>query len=445
MDIAQLTKALQKSHITLLSNDETRFYSSAVLMGRSEIVEHVPTACTNGVDKLYGYEFMRTKKQEEVTGIALHENLHVMLKHNLRFGSILRSNHKVANAAMDYVVNGIIHKLKGYGQWISLPDPHLYDAKFDNWSVNEVYEFLMRGRKPDGEQEVITSQMPPDASSTPGAGQEDKQEDGEGDGEGEGEGEGEGDDEGESDDDGTPNAVSIGGKDYSLVTQDEHVRVERSKEQIEQLEEAITEAIQQSAALAGVLGANMPRVFMEAAVPKVDWREEIMQFFSEFTRGTEEYSWRRYDRRRLVDDTLSPTRYDERIKEITFAVDASGSMFGELFDKAVTAVVDAVQVLNPEQVRVLFWDTDICSDQVFVDDYESLRQHLVPRGGGGTRAACVVEHMERNGYDPACVVVITDGYLEHDLKWETYLPTLWLVLQSEQFVPPSGRKVKVSQ
>ena len=86
MDIAQLTKALQKAHITLLSNEETRFYSSAVLLGQSEIVEYIPTACTNGVDKLYGYEFMKDKTQAEVTGIVLHENLHIMLKHMLRFG-----------------------------------------------------------------------------------------------------------------------------------------------------------------------------------------------------------------------------------------------------------------------------------------------------------------------------------------------------------------------
>jgi hypothetical protein len=171
MDIAQLTKALQKAHITLLSNEETRFYSSAVLLGRSEVVEHVSTACTNGVDKLYGYEFMRTKTQAEVTGVALHENLHIMLKHMLRFGGLMSKDAQTANAAMDYVVNGIIYQIKGYGSWISLPQPHLYDAKFAGWSVNEVYEFLTKGRKPDGEQEGQPVRVP-SPSPSPAGGQQ---------------------------------------------------------------------------------------------------------------------------------------------------------------------------------------------------------------------------------------------------------------------------------
>lgn len=432
MEIAQLTRALQKSHITLLSNEETRFYSGAVMMGRSEIVEHVPTACTNGVDKLYGYEFMRTKTQEQINGVVLHENLHVMLKHSLRFASILRNNHKVANAAMDYVVNGIIHNLKGYGRWISLPDPHLHDSKFNGWSVNEVYEYLMRGRTPNGDIEPMSSPPPPDKSKGPSGAapmpqkQQDDQQD----------------DQQEAD---GPDNVVISGKNYSLVTQDEHVQVERTKEQAEQIEQAITEAIEQAGALAGVMGASLPRAFAEASKPEVNWVEEVAQFFSEFTRGVEEYSWRRYDRRRLADDALAPSRFDERIKQIIFAVDASGSMFGELFNTAVTGLLNAVETLNPEQVRVLFWDTSICSDQSFEDDYDGLREHLKPRGGGGTRAACVVEHIHKHSYDPTCVVVITDGWLENNLTWETSIPTLWLVLENSGFVPPNGRKVKVNQ
>jgi predicted metal-dependent peptidase len=444
MDIAQLTKALQKAHITLLSNEETRFYSSAVLLGRSEVVEHVSTACTNGVDKLYGYEFMRTKTQAEVTGVALHENLHIMLKHMLRFGGLMSKDAQTANAAMDYVVNGIIYQIKGYGSWISLPQPHLYDAKFAGWSVNEVYEFLTKGRKPDGEQEGQPVRVP-SPSPSPAGGQQggdtgntSSDEDENGDGEAE-------DDDGVEQEPPQASAVIIKGRKYSLETQDEHVEVERTDQQVEELEAQITEAIQQATALAGVLGMNLPRVFIDAGKPEVHWKEETAQFFTEFTRGTEEYSWRRYNRRRMVDDDLFPSRFDERIKEVIFAVDASGSMYGDLFNKAVEGVLDAVEALDPETVRVVFWDTSICSDQVFADDYKGLRDHLKPRGGGGTRAACVVEHIESNGYNPTCVVVITDGYLEHDLKWETTIPTLWLVLESEQFVPPAGRKVKVKE
>lgn len=435
MDIGQLSRSLQKSHIILLSNDETRFYSGSIMLGKSEIVDHVPTACTDGVNKLYGYGFMADKEQAEVNGVVMHENLHVSLKHMLRFGALIRRDAKTANAAMDYVVNGLIHKLKGYGDWIKLPDPHLYDAKFDGWSVNEVYEYLTTGRKPDGSKDIHLppqkgQQQQPSKPQSGGSKDEDQDDQGQ---------DAEGDEEGDEE----PNSVYVGGKEYSLETQDEHKELVLSEADAAKLDEQITEAIMQATALAGVLGLNLPREFTDAAKPEVNWKEEVSQFFSEFSRGNEEFSYKRYNKRRMLDDMFMPSLFNERIPEIMFAVDASGSMHGELFDKACTGVVDAIEALDPELVRILFWDTSVCSDQEFHDDYNGVREALKPRGGGGTRASCVVDYIKAKGYAPTCIVVLTDGYLEHDIKWETDIPTLWVVMCSEQFVPPVGRKVRV--
>jgi predicted metal-dependent peptidase len=438
MDIAQLSKRLQKGHITLLSNDETRFYASAIMIGKSEIVDDVPTACTDGRNKFYGSEFMSKLSDEDIAGIVLHENMHVILMHMARLSQVRDKDPQTFNAAADYVVNSVIHNLKGYGKWISLPGKHLYDPKFDGWSLSEVYNFLTKGVKPEGEQEEIKQPPPRDnqnGQQQQSGGSGNEQNDGDG-------------DEDESDSGGggkvpEPTSVNIGGKEYSLETHDDHREMELDKAQSEELTHEINEAVQQATALAGVLGADLPRAFVDAAKPEVNWREEVFQFFSEFTRGTEEYSWRRYDRRRMADDQLTPSRYDERIKELALCVDASGSMWGELFNKACSAVMDAIEQIDPEVVRVMFWDTDICSDQAFEDNYNGVREALRPRGGGGTRAACVVEHVEKMGYNPSCIVMITDGYLEHDLTWETHIPTLWLVLESERFAPPRGRKVLV--
>lgn len=433
IDHAQLTRVLQKAHITLLTNPETRFYASAVMVGESKIVDNVPTACTDGRDKFYGEQFMSKLSLPETIGVVLHENLHVILKHMMRFSDLMARDPKTMNAAADYVVNDIIHHITGYGDWISLPHPHLYKPKFHKWSVGEVYNFLKKGVKPDGEQEEMEQD---------GEGGQDDNESGSGDQPDTGPEDKQDDDKGNESNNGD-SKVTIGGDDYSLETQDDHKQGNLTEEQQEELSNEISEAIQQATALAGVLGADLPRAFTDAAKPEVNWNEEVSQFFSEFTRGTEEYSWRRYDRRRMVDDELMPSRFNERIEELVLAVDASGSMWGELFNRACTAVVDAVEQIDPERVRVIFWDTSVCSDQEFRDDYAGVRDALKPRGGGGTRAACVVEYMEQQGYNPACVVVITDGYLESDLTWETSIPTLWLVLESEQFAPPRGRKVKV--
>ena len=425
MDIAQLSKQLQKAHVALLSNDETRFYASAIMIGKSEISGLIPTACTDGVNKYYGYDFCKKLSLEQLIGLVLHENLHCVLKHTMRFNEIYERDAQTIGAATDYVVNDIIHNVKGYGGWIQLPPGGLWDAKFHGWSVSEVYNFLKQGKRPDGEQEELER----DIGNNPTEGDE-------GD---------EGDEGGAPNEGGAPKqSVTIGGRTYSIAEMDEHVIVDRTPEQQEKIEQELSEAVQQAVALAGVLGKDMPRAIIDAAKPSVDWKQELSQFFSEFVRGTEEYSWRRYDRRRMADDQLAPTRYDERIKELALCVDASGSMYGDLFNRACSAVVDAIEQVDPEVVRVLFWDTDICSDQEFRDNYAGVRAALKPRGGGGTRAACVVEHMQAKGYDPTCVVMITDGYLENDLTWETHIPTLWLVLENERFAPPRGRLVRVA-
>ena len=145
----------------------------------------------------------------------------------------------------------------------------------------------------------------------------------------------------------------------------------------------------------------------------------------------------------MIDDQYLPTLHTERVGEIAFCIDASGSMYGDLFNRACTSVVDAIETVDPERVRVMFWDTEVQSDQEFRDDYKGIREALKPYDGGGTRAACVVEHIEAKNYTPKCIVMLTDGYLEHDLTWDTNIPTLWVVLSNERFMPPVGRAIYV--
>jgi predicted metal-dependent peptidase len=412
IDIGKLSRELQKAHINLLTNDETRFYASTILLGESSIVDdsEVPTACTDGKNKYYGAAFMNGLSYEQKVGVVLHENMHDVLKHIMRHADLFEEDPKTANAAMDYVVHSIMFKINGFGTWIKMPTnpPPLYDQKFDGWSVREVYNYLRKGKSPDGKQEP--RQEPCDGGHGDGS-----------------------------------QSVKIGNKTYSLGTMDEHDMSEgnMTDEEQQQLSQEISDAIQQASTLAGVLGKDLPRELMEAAAPEVNWEEETIEFITTTAKGSDEYTWRRYNKRALAHDLYLPSTMNERMQELVLAVDASGSMHGPLFDRACAAVINACETVRPERVRVVFWDTMVCSDQTFNDDYDNLRSALKPRGGGGTRAACVVEHIEQQGYSPECIVVITDGYLEDDLKWETSIPTLWLVFENERFTPPRGRTVKV--
>jgi predicted metal-dependent peptidase len=92
---------------------------------------------------------------------------------------------------------------------------------------------------------------------------------------------------------------------------------------------------------------------------------------------------------------------------------------------------------------VLWWDTDVHGEQVFLPEhYDNIKELLKPQGGGGTTVSCVSEYLNKSRVEAEAVIVFTDGYVEDDITWNLKCPTLWLVTQNNNFVAPSGKVVK---
>jgi predicted metal-dependent peptidase len=251
---------LKKSHIRLLRHPETRLYAPTVLLGKSEIHDTFPTAYTNGRDKYYGKDFMSKLNLAQICTVVLHENLHVLLKHIMRHMDLMKEDAQLANAAMDYVVNDIIHNLedKNLCQMTGIDPEPLYDPKFHGWSVREIYNYLKKGQNKDGNSE-----------GKPKRGQL---------------------------------VVVIGNGQFKLEPLDEHDLKEMQEakiEDIKKLSEEISEAIQQAGILAGLQNVKLPRALEEAAVPDVDWKTEMADFVTSHMKGSDEYTWRKFNTRRL--------------------------------------------------------------------------------------------------------------------------------------------------
>jgi predicted metal-dependent peptidase len=136
---------LKKAHIALMKHKDTALYSGVVLMGTSKVIDNCPTAYTDGVNKRYGRKFMEGLSDPELTALVLHENLHVALNHMGRFKQKFEENPQLMNVAADYVVNDIIVSISANdSNFIELPECGLYEAKYHNWSVNEVYKDLKK-------------------------------------------------------------------------------------------------------------------------------------------------------------------------------------------------------------------------------------------------------------------------------------------------------------
>ena len=143
---------VKKAHIALMKHPETALYSGVMLMGKSEVVDDgCPTAYTDGVNKKYGRAFLKTicKTDAEVAGLVLHENLHIALRHMLNSRDLFKENRGLANKAADYVVNDIIMSIRDK-QLIKLPDGGLYDQRFHNMNMREVYRILKKEQEEEG-------------------------------------------------------------------------------------------------------------------------------------------------------------------------------------------------------------------------------------------------------------------------------------------------------
>lgn len=408
----QIDKAnlvVKQATLRLMKQPETCLYSGVMLMGDTIIVpKPLPfTARTDGFNSEYGVGFLLGLTLEEVTGLRLHETLHIVLKHIPRHMDLWRIDAKLANVAMDHAVNNIIIALKGYGEWIKLPKGGVCDPRFAGWSVRQIFDYLRTGQPHDPNSPL------PKGKPQPGPGKPQ---------------------------DSTPSqngSLTIGNETFDLGTMDEHTPYEGSPEDVQKLSRDINEALQQGSILAGRVGAKMPRAVAESLELEVDWRDETADFMTEMSRGREEASFRRFNRRRLVDDIIAPSCFDETMDELIWAVDTSGSITGQILGEAGEQLASLCELLRPKRVRVLWWDTRVHGEQVFEDNYDNLRNLLKPVGGGGTRIGAICDYINERHIDANCMIVVTDGYLG-SIKWDTTIPSLWLVTSNKHLTAPEG-------
>ena len=415
---------IKRGHITLMKHPQTALYSGVMLMGISAVEEGVPTAYTDGVNKKYGRAFLESIVSEpKVRGLILHENLHVALKQVVFGRAMFMENRKLANLAADFVVNDIITCIDGTvagtsERLVELPDGGVYDAMFHDWSMREVYNYLKKHCKKGG-----------------GGGQG---------GKGQGNPPPSGGTQSNDNDDMDGDTVTVNGKTYDISQSDEHdfIGRELTAEEAKEVLDDIDKALREGGMLAGRMGAKIPRVISDLLEPKIDWRDALREFVSASTKGNDEFTWRRMNKRHMANDIYLPSVINESIGEIVVAIDTSGSIGGAEITEFATELVSICEVCQPEVVRVLWWDTEVHGEQVFKDNYSDIAKMLKPQGGGGTRVSCVSEYVVKNKVKAECVLVFTDGYVENDINWKITDPTLWMVTQRRDFEPPMGKKVR---
>jgi predicted metal-dependent peptidase len=81
-------------------------------------------------------------------------------------------------------------------------------------------------------------------------------------------------------------------------------------------------------------------------------------------------------------------------------------------------------------------------EQTFTpENYHLIESLLKPQGGGGTNANCVAKYIAKQNIEAEAIIVFTDGYFDTP-KWNIATPTLWLVTETENYIPSNGQVVK---
>jgi predicted metal-dependent peptidase len=375
---------LTRAVIGICGNPKYVALAGVLMLGEKRVDSSTPTACTNGRDEFYGEAFVDSLTDAELRFLVLHECYHKLYRHLITWRHLWDKNPQLANKACDYVIN-IKLTDDNPDNWAVMPANGLLDAEFRGMNAAEVFKML-----------------------------EDEEENGGGSGCGE-----------------------------PLDDHDWEGADGLTPDEVRDLERDIDEAIRQGALVAGKLGSGDDRDLQQLLQPQVNWREELREFISSTCAGSDYSTWARPNRRFLSAGVYLPSGISERIGELVVSVDMSGSIHDKTVAVFLSEVKNICDTVRPERVRLLYWDTKVCQDEVY--DAENINRLITstkPKGGGGTDVTCIPAYLTEHSIKPQAVVVLTDGYVGSNWGSWNY-PVLWCIIDNESARPSTGRYVNI--
>ena len=144
---------------------ECSFFGSLMLFAEIETSKSLSTAATDGKKIFFNEKFLKSLSSSQQNALMLHEVLHMALLHVTRRQG--RDPH-IWNIAADIVVNDLILRNTSF----KLPDGAIVDNKFQDKSVEYIYEILLKTKKYEKYDLMINDIL------QSGSGNQEKKEDG---------------------------------------------------------------------------------------------------------------------------------------------------------------------------------------------------------------------------------------------------------------------------
>ena len=397
--IDQVDRKLKRVKINLLRDDRFAFWRGIMMVGKTELVDGLPTAATDGYNEYYGREFVESLNEKMVAFCVIHENWHKIGRDLTVYRKLFDIDKQCANMAADYHHNLCIMDMDPMESTIEFPKKDgkrigLLDERFRGMDVPTIFRML---------REEKQSQTGAFAPGGDGAGGGDSMD------------------------------------EHRWEEANQGLTQEQQDQRAREVDQAMRQGEMEHRKINGDKAGNLARELTELLRPQINWKDVLADFVRSVCVGKDKSSWRRPNRRFMCMDVLMPSLVSERVGHIVVGVDTSGSISGREIARMLTEVVAVGKQVHPEKVDLLYWDSEVARHEEYDDtSLDSLATSTKPAGGGGTSPACVKRYMHDKHMQPECVIMLTDGYVG---SWPEFdCPVLW-VITTKGITAPSGLSI----
>lgn len=202
----------------------------------------------------------------------------------------------------------------------------------------------------------------------------------------------------------------------------------------QELVNVVQNAIQQTKILGGDIPGKISKIVSEFLKPKLPWWRLLRNYLTEQMETS--WSWSRPNKR-FSEVYLPHLSKDEgRLERIALFLDTSGSIEDQEVKQFNSEAKYIQEVLNPEKLTVIMFDTEIQKVLEFTEDKPY--KDIVVVGRGGTSLEPVHDYIVK--HKPSCSIIFSDLYCSPMNRVKT--PVIW-VISGDHTAPSWGKSFRI--
>lgn len=188
----------------------------------------------------------------------------------------------------------------------------------------------------------------------------------------------------------------------------------------------------------GSVPGDIRRAIDDWVSPQLPWDIILQNEMQAYAKN--DYTWTRPNRRYMPDFYL-PSLYSNSMGHMLLAEDVSGSITQPLHNLISAEMNWVKNLLKPESLRMITFDTKIHHNQVYGPAEDLPR--VLANGGGGTNVEPVLEYIRNE--DPVVSLLFTDGRIGKIHMDDISSDVIWVVTKNPEFNPPKGKVIHLPE